>query len=174
MSKWTETSGTSQAEDRREVKVVCFENCIIAAGSRRPSSCPSFHVDPRIVDSTGALLLLRAAAHAGHRRRHHRPRNGDRLFDAGRTHRGGGNDRGADAGSDRDLVKVWEKKNAHRFDAVMLNTRVTGAEATPDGIKVSFEGAKAPAAPQTYDRVLVAVGRTPNGRALNAEAAGLQ
>jgi dihydrolipoamide dehydrogenase len=49
-------------------------------------------------------------------------------------------------GADRDLVKVWEKKNAHRFDAVMLNTRVTGAEATPDGLKVSFEGAKAPAA----------------------------
>src|SRR5690606_10251785 len=65
-------------------------------------------------------------------------------------------------GADRDLVKVWEKRNLHRFDNVMLGTRTVGAAVRSNGIEVRFEGAKAPAAPQTYDLVLVAVGRSPN------------
>jgi dihydrolipoamide dehydrogenase len=77
------------------------------------------------------------------------------------------------AGADRDLVKVWEKKNTPRFDNVMLKTKTVSAEATPDGIKVGFEGAKAPAEPQLYDLVLVAVGRSPNGRAIEAAKAGV-
>ena len=64
-------------------------------------------------------------------------------------------------GADRDLVKVWEKKNAGRFDKVMLKTKTVSAEATPAGIKVGFEGEKAPAEPQLYDMVLVAVGPQP-------------
>ena len=76
-------------------------------------------------------------------------------------------------GADRDLVKVWEKKNAGRFDKVMLKTKTVSAEATPDGIKVSFEGEKAPAEPQLYDMVLVAVGRSPNGKKIDAEKAGI-
>ena len=67
-------------------------------------------------------------------------------------------------GADRDLVKVWEKKNAGRFDKVMLKTKTVSAEATPAGIEVRFEGEKAPAEPQTYEMVLVAVGRSPNGK----------
>ena len=66
-------------------------------------------------------------------------------------------------GADRDLVKCG-KKNAGRFDKVMLKTKTVSAEATPDGIKVGFEGEKAPAEPQLYDMVLVAVGRSPNGK----------
>ena len=54
-------------------------------------------------------------------------------------------------GADRDLVKVWEKMNAPRFDNVMLKTRTVGARATPQGIEVSFEGEKAPNEPQCYD-----------------------
>jgi dihydrolipoamide dehydrogenase len=77
------------------------------------------------------------------------------------------------AGADRDLVKVWEKKNTPRFDNVMLKTKTVSAEATPAGIKVGFEGAKAPAEPQLYDLVLVAVGRSPNGRAIEAAKAGV-
>ena len=77
------------------------------------------------------------------------------------------------AGADRDLVKVWEKHNAPRFDNMMLKTKTVGAEAKQDGIYVSFEGDKAPAEPQRYDLVLVAVGRAPNGRKINAEAAGV-
>ena len=77
------------------------------------------------------------------------------------------------AGADRDLVKVWEKKNTARFDNVMLKTRTVSAEATPEGIKVGFEGAKAPAEPQLYDLVLVAVGRSANGKVIAADKAGV-
>jgi dihydrolipoamide dehydrogenase len=77
------------------------------------------------------------------------------------------------AGADRDLVKVWEKKNAGRFDNVMLKTKTVSAEATASGIKVGFEGAKAPAEPQLYDLVLVAVGRSANGNQIGADKAGV-
>ncbi|WJJ93686.1 NAD(P)/FAD-dependent oxidoreductase [Neopusillimonas aromaticivorans] len=76
-------------------------------------------------------------------------------------------------GADRDLVKVWEKMNAHRFDRIMLNTKTVGAEARDDGIWVSFEGKGAPDGPQRYDLVLQAVGRVPNGRKIGAENAGV-
>jgi len=76
-------------------------------------------------------------------------------------------------GADRDLVKVWEKMNTPRFDKIMLKTKTVGAEATPQGIKVRFEGEKAPAEAQVYDLVLVAVGRSPNGKKIGAEKAGV-
>ena len=70
-------------------------------------------------------------------------------------------------GADRDLVKVWQKMNAHRFDNIMLKTKTVGAKATPAGIEVTFEGEGAPP-PQTYDLVLQAVGRSPNGKKIGA------
>jgi dihydrolipoamide dehydrogenase len=76
-------------------------------------------------------------------------------------------------GADRDLVRVWQKFNAARFDRVMLKTKAVRAEALPEGIKVWFEGAGAPADPQVYDLVLSAVGRSPNGRKIGAERAGV-
>ena len=76
-------------------------------------------------------------------------------------------------GADRDLVKVWEKMNAQRFDNVMLKTKTVSAEGDGAGIEVGFEGEKAPSEPQTYDLVLVAVGRSPNGKAIDAEKAGV-
>jgi dihydrolipoamide dehydrogenase len=76
-------------------------------------------------------------------------------------------------GADRDLVKVWEKMNASRFDKLMLKTKTVGAEATKEGIKVRFEGEKAPAEAQVYDLVLVAVGRSPNGGNIGADKAGV-
>jgi len=76
-------------------------------------------------------------------------------------------------GADRDLVAAWQKFNAKRFDHVMLKTKTARAEATKDGIKVWFEGEKAPAQPQTYDMVLVSVGRSPNGKRIGAESAGV-
>jgi dihydrolipoamide dehydrogenase len=76
-------------------------------------------------------------------------------------------------GADRDLVKVWEKKNASRFDRVMLKTKTVSAKATSAGIDVAFEGANAPPEAQTYDLVLVAVGRRPNGMAIDAGKAGV-
>jgi dihydrolipoamide dehydrogenase len=76
-------------------------------------------------------------------------------------------------GADRDLVKVWSRYNEPRFDRVMLGTRAVSVEAADDGLSVRFEGAQAPAEPQRYDRVLSAVGRSPNGRLLRLEAAGV-
>jgi len=76
-------------------------------------------------------------------------------------------------GADRDMVKVWDKMNAGRFDRVMLDTKTVGAEAREDGIWVSFEGEKAPKEPQRYDLVLQAVGRSPNGKKIAADKAGV-
>jgi dihydrolipoamide dehydrogenase len=76
-------------------------------------------------------------------------------------------------GADRDLVKVWQKFNAHRFDKIMLNTKTVAAEAKADGIWARFEGEGAPAEPQRYDLVLQAVGRTPNGKKIGADKAGV-
>jgi len=76
-------------------------------------------------------------------------------------------------GADRDLVRIWEKHNAPRFDRVMLKTKVIAADAKDDGIHVTFEGGQAPDSPQRYDMVLVAVGRTPNGKRIDAGNAGV-
>src|SRR4029078_1063995 len=75
-------------------------------------------------------------------------------------------------GADRDLVSVWQKFNAGRFDNVFLKTKTAKAEASSKGIKIWFEGEKAPKYPQLYDMVLVSVGRTPNGRKIGAQSAG--
>jgi len=77
-------------------------------------------------------------------------------------------------GPDRDAVKVWEKQNAHRFDKIMLKTRTVAVEAKEDGLWVKFEGEKAPDEPQHYDLILQAAGRTPNGRKIGADKAGVQ
>jgi dihydrolipoamide dehydrogenase len=76
-------------------------------------------------------------------------------------------------GADRDLVKVWQKMNAPRFDKIMLKTKTVGAEAKKDGIWVKFEGEAAPSDPVRYDLVLQAVGRTPNGKKIAADKAGV-
>jgi dihydrolipoamide dehydrogenase len=72
-------------------------------------------------------------------------------------------------GADRDLVAVWQKMNAKRFDNVMLGTKTTKVEAAKDGLKVTFEGKPA----QTYDAILVSVGRVPNGKNIGADKAGV-
>ena len=80
---------------------------------------------------------------------------------------------GVMAGADRDMVKVWQKYNEKRLGRLMVKTRTTAAKATSKGIEVSFEGENAPEGPQVYDLVLSAVGRTPNGKKLDAEKAGV-
>ncbi len=78
--------------------------------------------------------------------------------------------------ADRDLVRIWQKMNAHRFDNIMLKTKTVGAKATAKGIEVTFapavEGGTAPA-PQTYDLVLQTVGRSPNGKKIAADKDGV-
>ncbi|MDX2259164.1 MAG: dihydrolipoyl dehydrogenase [Hyphomicrobiaceae bacterium] len=153
--------------------VIAFDKAIIAAGSEAVR-LPFLPDDPRIVDSTGALelrkipkrMLVVGGGIIGLEMATVYSALGARLDVVEMLD-------GLMPGADRDLVKVWEKKNAHRFDRIMLKTKTVGAVAKKDGIHVSFEGEAAPEAAQVYDLVLVAVGRTPNGRLIGAEKAGV-
>jgi dihydrolipoamide dehydrogenase len=154
-------------------KMVRFDKAIIAAGSEA-IRLPFMPDDPRVVDSTGALalpqipnsMLVVGGGIIGLEMATVYSTLGTRIDVVEMLD-------GLMTGADRDLVKVWEKKNARRFDKVMLKTKTVSAEATPDGIKVGFEGEATPPAPQTYDMVLVAVGRSPNGKKIGAEEAGV-
>jgi dihydrolipoamide dehydrogenase len=167
------TSGTAQ-DLTGQKEVVRFQKVIIAAGSQ-PVKLPFLPEDPRIVDSTGALLLksipkrmlVIGGGIIGLEMATVYSSLGSRIDIAEMMD-------GLMAGADRDLEKVWEKFNAGRFEKIMLKTRASKAEVKPNGIQVSFEGENAPAEPQTYDLVLVAVGRTPNGKKIDAGKAGVQ
>ena len=170
-----ETTGSGQ-EKTGSKKVVQFKNAIIAAGSQAVH-LPFMPKDPRVVDSTGALdlkevpkrMLILGGGIIGLEMGTVYSTLGARLDVVEMMD-------GLMQGADRDLVKVWQKMNAPRFDNIMVNTKTVGAEATPEGIKVSFEPAKdgiTVPEPQVYDLVLQAVGRTPNGKKIGAEAAGV-
>src|SRR5438045_8832803 len=75
-------------------------------------------------------------------------------------------------GADPDRVRPLARRVGKRYEKILLQTKVVRAEAAKDGVHVWFEGKNAPAEPQTYDRVLVAVGRAPNGKMVAAEKAG--
>jgi dihydrolipoamide dehydrogenase len=155
-------------------EVIRFEKIIIAAGSQSVVM-PFLPVDPRIVDSTGALqlqsipkrMLVIGGGIIGLEMATVYSSFGSQIDIVELTD-------GLMAGADRDLVKVWEKMNLHRFHQVMLGTKAASAEAKKDGIWVQFEGSKAPAEKQCYDLVLVAVGRSPNGKKINAAVGGVQ
>ncbi|QBE50364.1 dihydrolipoyl dehydrogenase [Leucobacter triazinivorans] len=170
-----ETTGTGQ-EKTGTKKVIAFKRAIIAAGSQAVR-LPFMPNDPRVVDSTGALAL------SGVPKRMLILGGGIIGLEMGTVYStlGARLDvvemmEGLMQGADRDLVKIWQKMNAKRFDNIMLKTKTVGAEATPEGIKVTFapaeEGGTAPE-PQVYDLVLQAVGRTPNGKKIAAEKAGV-
>jgi dihydrolipoamide dehydrogenase len=154
-------------------KTVKFANAIIAAGSQAVK-LPFLPDDPRIVDSTGALqlksipkrMLVIGGGIIGLEMATVYSTLGAHIDVVEMLD-------GLMQGADRDLVKVWEKMNAGRFDKVMLKTKTVGAKATDAGIEVSFEGEQAPAGPQLYDLVLVSVGRSPNGKKIGAEKAGV-
>ncbi|SAL19076.1 dihydrolipoamide dehydrogenase [Caballeronia cordobensis] len=154
-------------------KVVKFKQAIIAAGSQAVK-LPFFPDDPRVVDSTGALELRQIP------KRMLVVGGGIIGLEMATVYSTLGSDidvvemlDGLMLGADRDLVKVWEKFNSKRFTNVMLKTKTTKAEAKEDGIYVTFEGEKAPAEPQRYDLVLLAVGRSPNGGKIGADKAGV-
>ncbi|MCK1617417.1 dihydrolipoyl dehydrogenase [Bradyrhizobium sp. 159] len=154
-------------------KTVKFAKAIIAAGSQAVK-LPFLPEDPRIVDSTGALqlksipkrMLVIGGGIIGLEMATVYSTLGTRIDVVEMLD-------GLMQGADRDLVKVWEKMNARRFDKVMLKTKTVGAKATEAGIEVRFECEQAPAEPQVYDLVLVAVGRSPNGKKIGAEKAGV-
>ena len=166
------TSGSGR-EATAAKKTIRFEKAIIAAGSEAVK-LPFMPDDPRVVDSTGALelpsipkrMLVVGGGIIGLEMANVYSSLGSRIDVVEMLD-------GVMMGADRDLVKVWEKKNARRFDKLMLKTKTVSAEATNAGIKVAFEGAAAPAEPQTYELVLVAVGRKPNGGAIDAAKAGV-
>jgi dihydrolipoamide dehydrogenase len=162
-------------ETKEGRKTVRFANAIIAAGSQAArlrlggQELPS---DPRIVDSTGALelksipkkMLVIGGGIIGLEMGTVYSTLGSRLDVVEMMD-------GLMLGADRDLVAVWQKANARRFDNVMLKTRTMKVEPSPQGLKVHFDGEHKEA--RTYDAVLVSVGRTPNGKAIGAEKAGV-
>jgi dihydrolipoamide dehydrogenase len=166
------TSGEGQARTGAK-QVIRFEQAVIAAGSQAVR-LPFLPDDPRVVDSTGALrlaavpkrMLVIGGGIIGLEMGTVYSSLGARLDVVEMLD-------GLMQGADRDLVKVWQKHNAHRFDRVMTKTKTVRAEARPEGIAVWFEGENAPAEPQRYDLVLGAVGRSPNGAKVGAERAGI-
>jgi len=166
-----ETAGDAQAPTGKS-QTIQFKHAIIAAGSQAVR-LPFMPDDPRVVDSTGALAM-------GHNPKRMLILGGGIIgLEMGTVYSTLGARLdvvemmdGLMQGADRDLVKVWQKMNAPRFDNILLKTKTVGARATPQGIEVSFEGEGAPP-PQTYDLVLQAVGRTPNGKKIAADKAGV-
>ncbi len=174
-----ETAGPAQEKTGKR-STIAFQRAIIAAGSQAVR-LPFLPDDARIIDSTGALalpsvprrMLIVGGGIIGLEMATVYATLGARIDVVEMSGE-------LMPGADRDLVKVWQKINARRFDRILLNTRVSGAHATPEGVQVQFapaqEGAAADTAapePQTYDLVLQAVGRSPNGRKIGAEAAGV-
>jgi dihydrolipoamide dehydrogenase len=166
------TTGSAQ-ERSGDKQVIRFAKAVIAAGSQ-PVHLPFLPDDPRVVDSTGALkleskpkrMLVIGGGIIGMEMATVYSTLGARVDVVEMLD-------GLMPGADRDLVKVWQKFNDKRFDKLMLKTKTVKAEAKPEGILVSFEGENAPAEPQLYDLVLSAVGRSPNGKKINAENAGV-
>jgi len=173
-----ETTGTGQ-EQTGSKKIIAFKKAIIAAGSQA-LRLPFMPEDPRVIDATGALalkeipkrMLILGGGIIGLEMGTVYSTLGARLDVVEMLD-------GLMQGADRDLVKVWQKMNAHRFDRIMLGTQTIGAQARPEGIEVSFASVakEHPSAPQTdlqtYDLVLQAVGRRPNGKQIGAEKAGV-
>ena len=157
-----------------KTQVVKFKNAIVAAGSEAVKLPFLPKDDPRIVTSTGALelrqrperMLVIGGGIIGLEMGTVYSTLGARLDVVEMLD-------GLMQGADRDLVKVWQKMNAHRFDKLMLKTKTVGAQATADGIKVQFEGLDGTQSEGLYDLVLQAVGRTPNGKKIGAEKAGV-
>ncbi|MEL6977776.1 MAG: dihydrolipoyl dehydrogenase [Pseudomonadota bacterium] len=156
-------------------KTVTFDKCVIAAGSE-PVHLPFMPwEDERVMDSTGALELKDAP------KRLLVVGGGIIGLEMATVYQALGSKitvvellDGLMAGADKDLVKPWSKRNEPKFEAVYLKTKVTAARAVEAGIEAAFEGPDGETWTDVYDRVLVSVGRTPNGKLINAEAAGVK
>jgi len=163
----------AEVETAEGKKKVSFDACIIAAGSQ-PARIPGFpYDDERLLDSTTALelkdipkrLLVIGGGIIGLEMATVYDALGSRITVVELLD-------GLIPGADRDIIRPLHKRIEKRYEAIYLKTKVTGIEATKAGLKVTFEGEGAPQ-PQVYDRVLLSVGRRPNGKAINAEAAGV-
>ena len=154
-------------------KVVRFAKAIIAVGSQ-VVRLPFVPEDPRVLDSTSALeldgvpkrMLVIGGGIIGLEMGTVYSTLGTRLDVVEMMD-------GLMPGADRDLVRVWEKMNKARFDRIMLKTKTVALEARKDALYATFEGDGAPQGPQPYDKVLMSVGRAPNGRKIAADKAGV-
>ena len=181
LGKFTSPNQIAVTADDGVVTTIGFENAIIAAGSQAtkfPGLSEATASDPRIMDSTGALALAdvpkRLLVIGG----------GIIGLEMGTVYDALGSKvsvveftDGLVQGCDRDLVRPLQKRMEKRFEAIMLSTKVASMEAKQDGIHVMFEGVNgnvdAPKDAQIYDRVLVSIGRRPNGKNISAENAGV-
>lgn len=155
-----------------QTETIGFEHCIIAAGSQS-TKFPGVKDDPRIMDSTGALELKDIP------KRFLIVGGGIIGLEMGTVYDALGSkvsvvelSDGLIQGCDRDLVRPLQKRMEQRFEKIMLNTKVTSIEPKADGIHVGFES-EGKSESQMYDRVLIAIGRRPNGKAIKAELAGV-
>ena len=177
LGKFTSPNQIAVTSADGKVTKIGFENAIIAAGSQA-TKFPGAPDDERIMDSTGALALAdvpkRMLVIGG----------GIIGLEMGTVYDALGSKvsiveftDGLIQGCDRDLVRPLQKRMEKRFEAIMLNTKVANIEAKKDGIHVSFEGVNgntdAPKGVEVYDRVLVSIGRRPNGPNIGAENAGV-
>jgi dihydrolipoamide dehydrogenase len=187
MRKVTVVQGSGRFADPHHLSVtmadgktqtIRFKQAIIAAGSEAVKlpflQTNGLDSDPRIVTSTGALQLRQLP------QRMLVVGGGIIGLEMGTVYSTLGAKLdvvemldGLMQGADRDLVKVWQKINAPRFDQIRLKTKTVAAEATADGIRVQFEGLDGAKSEGVYDLVLQAVGRRPNGKAIGAEQAGV-
>jgi dihydrolipoamide dehydrogenase len=173
MGEFTSNTQVKVTDDAGNATLVNFEQAIIAVGSR-PVKLPFIPDDPRVIDSTGALELAETK---------------------GRMLVIGGGIIGLEMatvysalgmqinvvefmdqiipGADKELVAPLHKRIQKSYENIWLKTKVTQVEAKKDGLYVTFEGENAPAKPERFDRILVAVGRRPNGDLVAAEKAGL-
>jgi dihydrolipoamide dehydrogenase len=160
-----------QVDEGNASRKVSFGQCVIAVGSES-LRLPGLPDDPRVIDSTGALeldlperLLVVGGGIIGLEMATVYDALGVKVSVVELTD-------GLLPGCDRDLVRPLQKRIALRYERTMLGTKVTVVEPTSDGLRVSFDGEQAPE-PQVYGKVLVAVGRAPNGGRVNAQAAGV-
>ena len=165
---------TLTVETAEGSKTIAFRNAIIAAGSS-VARIPGFpYDDPRVIDSTGALelrqipkrMLVIGGGIIGLEMACVYDALGTKITVVEFAD-------GLIPAADRDIVKPLQKRIEKRYEGIYLKTKVTKLEAREDGLLATFEGANAPAEPQLYDMVLMAVGRRPNGREIGAEKAGV-
>ena len=162
-----------QIESKSGTTTVRFENAIIAAGSE-PVKLPFLPDDPKIIDSTGALnlqeipetMLVIGGGIIGLEMATVYRSMGTKITVVEMLDR-------LMAGADRDLVKPFHRHVSRQYDNIWLETRVTHVEAQKKGLKVHFEGKNAPEKPVVFEKILSAVGRTPNGLKIGAENAGV-
>jgi dihydrolipoamide dehydrogenase len=168
------SSNSLSVETAEGAKTIAFKNAIIAAGSS-VVKIPGFpYDDPRLVDSTGALelrqipkrMLVIGGGIIGLEMACVYDALGSKVSVVEFAD-------GLIPAADRDIVKPLQKRIEKRYEAIMLKTKVTKLEARANGLLASFEGANAPAEPQLYDMVLLAVGRRPNGKDIAADKAGV-